>query len=86
MITKEELKDRIVALLGSLHGCKAADLITKFGSEMTRGLEVYDLSTVLAELLHEERIVEFIIKIDDREKSYLLPSGAEVRVVEACDE
>jgi hypothetical protein len=85
MITKEELKDKIVELITEVQGCKATELVTKsqFNLDMIRALEVYDLPTVLAELLHERRLieVEYVLpQLNFRAKSFLLPAGVEVKI------
>lgn len=85
MITKEELKNKIVEVITEVQGCKATELVTKsqFGLDMIQGLEVHDLPTLLAELLHERRLVEVeyvLPQLNFRAKSFLLPAGVEVKI------
>lgn len=85
MITKEELKDRICEVLSEVHGCKPAELVLKLDKEMLETLEVVDLSTVIAELVHDERIIEIVFIINEKSKSFLLPSGTVIKVTEVYD-
>ncbi len=83
MITKEEFKDRIVKLVEDCQGLKATELPAKFDLEMLGTLEVVDFPTVLAELLHERRIVEIeytLPNMNYRVKSFILPAGTDVNV------
>lgn len=81
IITKEEFKTKIVEIIVNLQGCKAVELITKLDMQMVNALDVYDLSTVLAELLHECKLVEIEYELplmNYRTKSFLLPGGTKI--------
>lgn len=83
MITKEQLKDRIYNIIVNLQGCKATELVLKFDREMLEALEVIDLSTVIAELMHDQKIIEVeyeLKELEFRSKSFLLPATATVRI------
>lgn len=83
MITKEQLKDRIYNIIVNLQACKATELVLKFDREMLEVLAVIDLSTVIAELMHEQKIIEVeyeLKKLEFRSKSFLLPATATVRI------
>jgi len=83
MITKEKLKDKVHDLISSVQGCKATELVTKLDRDILEALEVHDLSSVLAELILEHRIIEIeyvLPQLNYRTKSFLLPAGTEVKV------
>jgi hypothetical protein len=88
MITKEELKDRIHNIIVSVQGCKATELVTKFDREMLKALDTFDLSTVLTELMHDQKIIEVEYELPEmswRSKSFFLPFGTEVRINDFVD-
>jgi hypothetical protein len=83
MITKDELKQKIVDIITEVQGCKATELSTKLTIDVLNALEIHDLPTVLAELLHERRLVEVeyvLPNLSFRAKSFLLPAGVEVKI------
>lgn len=89
MITREQLKDRIYNIIVNLQGCKATELVLKFDREMLETLEVIDLSTVLTEMMHDQKIIEVEYELPElnwRSKSFFLPFGTEVRINDFVDE
>jgi len=83
MITKNELKQKIVDIITEVQGCKATELSTNLSIDVLNALEVHDLPTILAELLHERRLVEVeyvLPQLSFRAKSFLLPAGVEVKI------
>jgi hypothetical protein len=88
MITKEELKGRIHNIIVSVQGCKATELVTKFDLEMLEALDTFDLSTVLTELMYDQKIIEVeyeLPEMDWRTKSFFLPFGTKIIVNDFVD-
>jgi hypothetical protein len=81
MITKEELKDRIVKVIEDRSGILASEFFKLCDAEMFEILSIVDLPTAIAELLHEKRIVEIECSLPNgKSRSFLLPAGTEIYI------
>lgn len=80
---KEYLKDHVYDVVVKSQGCKATEIVPHLSLEALQALETNDISTIIAELINERKLIEVEYELPEmnwRTKSFLLPFKTEVRV------
>jgi hypothetical protein len=79
MISKEELKEKIVSFIKANNGCKTTELKHYRDSDVTLALTKYNLRPLIDELIENEEVYSIVYYLPDgSRKLFLLPIGSDV--------
>lgn len=83
MITRDELKERLVQFINTNKGCKTTELKHYKDTDVSMALTKYNLRTLIDELIDEQKIAFIKYKLPDNTvKLFLLPKDSSIILLE----